>query len=564
MSEVIALLIGHGSTNPSQREVIQGLARIVESRGVFSRVFYAFMRVNEPKLDEVLHAIVREGYRRVVAIPIFVSEGSHTVEDIPDALGVPRGARRHRREVEGVEVEIFYAKPLGVDARIAEVAIERGLEALGGFDGERCAAEKAPAPPNFLSGLYCYAITHKKADVYVLDKCQVHDQAKLMREIKAEELVVLQTCNRVEVYFVGGEESLSLLNGFFSGRLGFDAKACSEVMTGLEAARHLYRVASSLESMFVGEEEILGQVREALRGAEGLGTVGARLKLVFQGAIAAGRRARRETAISSGSVSIPSVAVKRAERLLGGLGDKVALVLGAGRAGELLLKELVKRKTRVIIIANRTFDRAVKLAERLCGQPVRLDERELPSYIAKADVIFVATRAPHLIIKAKHVEDAIRMSGRRPAIFDLAIPRNVDENIKSKLGVEVYTIDELRAEAEENLKMRIKEVPKVERSIEEELLKLQARILRLSEVEKAKKVVNAMEAVRRSEVEKAMRRLKAGGEAERVVELLSISLVKKTARELVKAISGDHGEALMGLARILGAQRLGGEVREAL
>lgn len=549
MKDVAALLIGHGSTNPSQREVLESLAKIVESKNVFGGVFYAFMRVNEPKLSDVLHKIVEKGYRKVVAIPVFVSEGSHTIEDIPDALKIPRGTRYCKREVDGVEIEIIYAKPLGVDERIASVVIDRGLEALSEFYGGSEVTNSS-----ILSNLYCYAITHKKASIVVLDKCQVCDVVELKHRVKAEELVVLQTCNRVEVYFIGNDESLKLLEDYFSSKLGLNVKEYSEVMRGLDAARHLYRVACSLESMFIGEEEILGQVRSALLEAEKLGIVGSRLRLLFQGAIAAGKRARRETAIGRGSVSIPSVAVKKAEQLLGRLEDKTALVIGAGAAGELVVKELAKRRTKFILIANRTFDRAVKLAEKFYGYPVKLDEKELPSHIAKADVVFVATKAPHLIVKSKHVEDSLKINEHKLIIFDLAVPRNVDDAIRSKLGIEVYTIDELKAEAEENLKARIKEVPKVEKIIEEELSKLKAKILKLNELEKAKQVMKKLEELRRTEAEKALKRLKAGGDPDKIIELFSKSLVKKTVREVLKAtkIASERNEILNGLNKIFG------------
>lgn len=132
MRDVAALLIGHGSSHPSQKEVVEGLAKIVKDKGVFAEVFHAFMRVNEPRLSEILDEIVKKGYKKVVAIPVFISEGSHTIEDIPDALGIPRGVRYYKKALSGVEVEIFYAKPLGVDEKIAEVIVKRGLEAING------------------------------------------------------------------------------------------------------------------------------------------------------------------------------------------------------------------------------------------------------------------------------------------------------------------------------------------------------------------------------------------------------------------------------------------------
>jgi len=405
------------------------------------------------------------------------------------------------------------------------------------------------------SKLYCYAITHRRASVDILDKCQIHDPSELKRSIEANELAVLQTCNRVEVYFIGNEESLKVLEELLSRKSGLDIKAYAELMRGFDAIKHLYRVACGLESMFIGEEEILGQVRGALLEAEKLGIIGNRLRLIFQGAILAGKRARRETAISRGSVSIPSVAVRKAEKLSGGLRDKTILVIGAGEAGELVVKELVKRKPNVILIANRTFDRAVKLAEKYHGQPVKLNEAELPYHLAKADVVFVATRAPHLIVKAKHLEEAVKINNHRIIIFDLAVPRNVDEIIRSKFNAEVYTIDELRAEAEENLKMRIQEIPRVEDIIEEEIQKLQMKISKLAEKQKVKEIIGSLEEIRRRELERALRKLKVENGIEKVMNLFSKALTKKISRELLKIISSEQDkreDILRHLLEILG------------
>jgi len=405
------------------------------------------------------------------------------------------------------------------------------------------------------SRLYCYAITHRKASIDVLDKCQIRDLSDVKQKIKADELAALQTCNRVEVYIIGNEESLEILEEILSRKSGLNVKAYAELMKGFDAIRHLYRVACGLESMFIGEEEILGQVKKALLEAEKIGVIGNRLRLVFQGAILAGKRARRETAISRGSISIPSVAVKEAERLSGGLRDKTILVIGAGEAGELVVKELVKRRPNVILIANRTFDRAVKLAEKYGGQPIRLNENELPHYLAKADVVFVATKAPHLIVKAEHIKEAAKINNHRIIIFDLAVPRNVDQSIKSKFDVDVYTIDELRAEAEENLKMRIQEIPRVESIIEEELQKLQAKILRLAERQKARNIISILEEIRKRELERALRRIKAKKDVEKTISLFSKSLTKKISRELIKIISSEYDERediLRHLLEVLG------------
>ena len=130
MNDAVALLIGHGSTCHHQEKVIRGLVNIVKHKGVFADVFYAFMRFNRPKLSDVLTEIVKKGFRRIIAIPIFIAEGSHTLEDIPDMLGIPRGARYCKKRMDDIEIEIFYARPLGIDDKIAEVLIKRGLELL--------------------------------------------------------------------------------------------------------------------------------------------------------------------------------------------------------------------------------------------------------------------------------------------------------------------------------------------------------------------------------------------------------------------------------------------------
>ncbi|WP_457620522.1 glutamyl-tRNA reductase [Methanopyrus sp.] len=381
-----------------------------------------------------------------------------------------------------------------------------------------------------MEDLVCVGITHKEAEVEELEKARFEsDEAvkDIVESLGLSGCVLLQTCNRVEVYASGAGDRAEELRDLVHDD--------SWVKRGLEAVRHLFRVACGLESMMVGEQEILRQVKEAYDHAARLGTLDDVLKTVFRRAISLGKRAREETRISEGAVSIGSAAVELAERELGSLHDKTVLVVGAGEMGKTVAKSLVNRGVRAVFVANRTYERAVELSRDLGGEAVRFDE--LVDYLARSDVVVSATAAPHPVIHVDDVREALRKRDRRSPILiiDIANPRDVEKGVEKLEGVEVRTIDDLRVIAEENLERRRKEIPKVEKLIEEELSIVEEELEKLKERRLVADVARVLHGIKDRELERALRRLKVG-DSEDVLRDFAEAYTKRLINVLTSAI----------------------------
>ncbi len=306
-----------------------------------------------------------------------------------------------------------------------------------------------------------FAITHKKATLKEIETAWHGDLKSLIDRILSNpdicECAILMTCNRVEVYVVGKntEETLRKI----ASKMHVSERII-DYYKNSECVEHLFRVASGLESMIVGEDQILGQVKDFYNLCKEYGGIGRVLDLVFSKAIHVGTKVRKLTGINKGSVSIGSAAVELAEKKLGCLEGKNVLIVGAGEMAKLVAKNL-KCKNCNIAVANRTLENAEKLAKEVNGKAYPLEKlREL---IAKSDVIISATSARGYIITADMIENP-----EKKLFIDIAMPRDIDPAIK-ELGAELYTIDDLREISEENLKRRQEEAKKAEKIIEEEV-----------------------------------------------------------------------------------------------
>ena len=274
--------------------------------------------------------------------------------------------------------------------------------------------------------------------------------------------VILSTCNRTEIYTSGSDGAMLEKAGlrFLESLTGDEGAAHSDyvyILKNIEAARHLLRVAGGLESMVVGEYEILGQVGQALEAADKAGMADLLLNRVFQGAIQAGRRVREETGISRNALSISSIAVNLAEEILGKLSSRTMLVIGAGEAGRLVVKVARDRGVSRIAVASRTHQRAAALVQRVGGIPVGLDC--LPQELAAADIVVTCAGAPHRMLGTNHIEKAMQSRGGRPmVIIDIALPRNVDPEVGNIPNVSLRNIDDLTGIYETNREGRLNEI----------------------------------------------------------------------------------------------------------
>jgi glutamyl-tRNA reductase len=295
---------------------------------------------------------------------------------------------------------------------------------------------------------------------------------RIRREGLVSESVIVSTCNRSEIYGVvespaAGEQLTRLISDWRGLDLG-EATAGSFHREGEEAARHLFRVAAGLDSLALGESEVLGQVRGALRVAREAGSTRAVLHRMFETAVAAGKRVRAETAIARHPLSVPSIGFELATKVFGDMNERTVLVLGAGETGTLFADQAAASGVRDVRVANRSGERAAALARRIGGRAV--DWAEFPAALSQADVVVGATSSPEPVVLRRDVERAMRERRSRPMFFlDLALPRDVEPGVAGLYNVYVYGLDDLGEVAEENRKRRAREVPLAEAILDEEL-----------------------------------------------------------------------------------------------
>lgn len=397
--------------------------------------------------------------------------------------------------------------------------------------------------------------THKEAPIAVLEKLTFKEPRKILKEIHAldfvKECVILQTCNRVEIYAAVSEQvstkAESKIAEHWQQRTGFDREKFYHTLKesfNLQALSHLMRLTSGLESMIVGEDQILGQAQEAFEEAKKCGTIGPVLETTFEKAIKTGRKVRLKTRINKGAVSIGSAAVELLEETFGDLKDKKIIIIGAGETGELVAKALASRKHAVIFVANRTYERGVRLARMLAGHAVRFNK--VKDLLAEVDAAIVATAAPHYVLTKKLLQKILdKREGKRLFIMDLSQPRNVEESIVSLPNVELCSIDDLRGIAEINLKIRHREIEKAEVMVKNELKHLELMLKQ----EQAKPLISALcnkaEEIRRKELKKTLRMLeKLNDDQQKVIDDLTLVLIERILyhpiRNLRKAaVNGD-------------------------
>lgn len=290
-----------------------------------------------------------------------------------------------------------------------------------------------------------------------------------------KENMILSTCNRVEIYAVAREleVALPILKEFLSQYHGIPLKDFEKSLyapIGEEAVRHLFRVASSLDSMVIGEPQILGQLKEAYHFAQQAKTSGLILHRLLHRAFHVAKRVRTETRIGNSAVSISFVAVELAKKIFGTLEKKTVLLLGAGEMSELAAKHLVSGGIEKILIANRTYERALSLAQEFKGEAIPFEE--VSQGLKGADIVISATDSPHYLIRHEQVSKVMKDRKQRPIFFiDIADPRNIEPKVGEIGNVYLYNIDDLKKVADDNIQDRKKEAEKAEAIVQEEVVK---------------------------------------------------------------------------------------------
>ena len=373
-------------------------------------------------------------------------------------------------------------------------------------------------------------ITYRKAPIHMLEKFAFKDPESAYSSFKKgsiKECVILQTCNRVEVYAACEDDSYEKLVESWAKSTGLSKDAFKdslEVSVGNDVISHLLKLASGLDSLVIGEDQILGQVKRAFDGAKKNRYAGEHLGILFEKAIRVGSKVRTSTGINKGTVSYGSMAVKLAEEHLKSLKGKTIMLIGTGEAASLVAKTLKKRDI-AFLVSSRTFERAKSFVETAGGKPVEF-EKAL-AMLNEVDVLFVATTAPYYLVTIERMETATKNRKEGMVIVDLSNPRTVEEKVTTLKDVKLINIDEVSALVEKNLNARMHEVKDAERIIDDEMYSLEARMKRL-EVEPAvdslfKKVDN----IRERELAKALHMLgDLNEEQKKIIEQLSHAIVE--------------------------------------
>ena len=383
--------------------------------------------------------------------------------------------------------------------------------------------------------LQLIGINHKTAPVEVRERLAIPEarlpeaHQLLTQHPGIQEGLIISTCNRVELLTSAPEGAVDLrefLHAYFHVN-PVDFEPHLYEYREREAIRHLFRVASSLDSMVVGEPQILGQVKDAYTIARGVGSVQSNLEPLISRAFAVAKKVRTETAVGSSSVSIASVAVELAKKIFGSLKGKSVYLIGAGKMIELAARHLVSQGATTIFVANRTYDRAVEIAQKFNGTAMRFDE--LYNTADRADIIISSTGAPVAIFRREHGEKFMARRKNKPMFFiDIAVPRDVDPALNDIEGIFVYDIDDLQQAVSAHLADRGKEAQRAERIVD---IEVDAYLLRQRTREVVPMIVSLQdqfETIRQAEIDRHRGRLgQLSPEQEQTIDALTLGIVKK-------------------------------------
>lgn len=393
---------------------------------------------------------------------------------------------------------------------------------------------------------------------------------------KLQEAVILSTCNRVEVYAVANtqqatESPVKSLLDFLAHyhRIGSDSiKKWSYRHHNLDTILHLFRVTSSLDSMVVGESQILGQVKEAYdlsRTAGGAGTI---LNRLFSKAFSVGKRIRSETTIANGAVSISYAAVELAKKIFNTLEDKTVAIIGAGEMSELTAKHLVSNGVSKVIVANRTYERAVKIAEKFKGTPVSF-EHDL-GFLIDADIVISSTDAPHYLIERQPLAEIMRKRKHRYMfLIDISVPRDIEPDVSKINHAFLYNIDDLEAVVASNLKEREQEAVRAEQIVIEEAKRFHDQLQVLEVSPTIKSLHQQFQQIADTELQTYLKQTSLSDAEETAIKSMTQAIVKKilhqpvdNLRQAVNDGNADHGKYVQAIQELFALDQVDNKEQE--
>lgn len=387
-------------------------------------------------------------------------------------------------------------------------------------------------------------VNHNSAPLEVRERLAIPESklAEACRELsvhpQVEEGLVVSTCNRVEL-ITHTASGAADLRGFLRQHFQVSSDELEPHLYEFhdrDAVRHVFRVASSLDSMVVGESQILGQVKEAYATARAVGAARGELEHLFSRAFAVAKRVRTETAVGSSSVSVASVAVELAKQIFGNLKGKTVFLVGAGKMSELAARHLIAHGCNAIFVSNRTYERAVALARKFDGEAIRFDD--LYSACSKADIVITSTGSPQAIFRREHGERFLQARKNRPMFFiDIAVPRDVSPEMAKLGGIFVYDIDDLQQAVTSHVADRRKEAELAEAIVALEVERFETRLQTRDVVPTIVSLQEHLETIRQAEVDRVRGRMgKLTPEQEMAVDALTRGIINKVMHTPVSAL----------------------------
>ncbi len=390
--------------------------------------------------------------------------------------------------------------------------------------------------------LLVLGINHKSAPVAIRERVAfVPEQMEAalgaaLQQPGVGELAILSTCNRTELFAVGevalDDAAQALAQPLLQWLADYhqlpaaELKACSYSHCGVDALRHMMQVTAGLDSMVLGEPQIFGQMKSAYAVAREAGSVGGELARLFPHIFSVAKRVRTDTAIGENPVSVAFAAVSLTQHIFADLGSCSALLIGAGETIELVARHLREKGVQRIVIANRTLDRARRLAEQFGAEAVLLSD--IPDYLRGTDIVVASTASQLPILGKGAVEAAIKKRKHRPMLMvDIAVPRDIEPQVGELPDVYLYTVDDLREIVDENKRARQSEARKADQIIDEGVVAWQRQLRELDAVDTVKDFRAKAETLRDAELERARRQLARGENPDRVLEQLARGLTNK-------------------------------------
>ena len=385
--------------------------------------------------------------------------------------------------------------------------------------------------------LILVGLNHRTAPVDVRERLSIAeaklaDTAYALRTLEGVDgAAVLSTCNRVEaIVSTRDEDVIEAVVDWLAARAGAPRGELEKhlyILRHGDVVKHLFRVASGLDSMIVGEPQIGGQVRQAFATAHELGTLDSLLGQLYENTMRVAKKVRTDTGIGEHAVSVPYAAVELAKKIFGDLRGLQVLLLGAGDMGELTAEHLHQQNVKQVIVANRSFERAAELAERFKGAAVQFDQFD--EHLAKCDIVIASTAAPHFLIEPVQITRALDTRRNRSLfLIDLSVPRNINPAVSSIDGAYLYNVDDLQQVADANLGLRQQKAQTAEGIVQREVEGFRKRLVAQDAVPTILELQQRLENIRATELEKCLRKVgPMSPEQREAIEMFSSQLVNK-------------------------------------